>query len=133
MTILPTADSWSDGFQYSPKILGRPSFAVEMSPATLPSQSKLAAFQGGFRQVAKTDLADAGNDLSVDAGRVGDLGTPLDFAPSGAPMAAEAPSRLWAGGLERVNRTASAAAPEGSQRDQGESGSVPHLFPNIPL
>jgi hypothetical protein len=98
-----------------------PSLAVDMSPAPrLPE--KLAAFQrfgrGGTKKLI-LPMPDIGNDLSVDAGRLGDLGTALDIAPSGAPMAAEAPSRLWAGLGERVNRTASAAAPEGSQRDQG--------------
>ena len=58
---------------------------------------KLAAFQGEFRQVAKTDLADAGNDLSVDAGRVGDLGMALEIAPSGALVAAGAAYQLGTG------------------------------------
>jgi hypothetical protein len=35
-----------------------------------------------------------GNHLSVDAGRVGDLGVALEMAPSGAVVAAEATSRL---------------------------------------
>jgi hypothetical protein len=97
MTILLTADSWSDGFQYSPKISGRPSFARRDVTCHTSFPGKLAAFQGGFRQVAKTDLADAGNDLSVDAGRVGDLGMALEIAPSGALVAAGATYQLGTG------------------------------------
>jgi hypothetical protein len=38
-----------------------------------------------------------GNDLSVDAGRVGDLGKALEIAPSGVLAAAEATSRRGTG------------------------------------
>jgi hypothetical protein len=38
-----------------------------------------------------------GNDLSVDAGRVGDLGKALEIAPSGVLAAAGAASRLGTG------------------------------------
>jgi hypothetical protein len=42
-------------------------------------------------------VPDMGNDLGVDADWVGDLGEALDIVPQGAPVAAEARSRLRTG------------------------------------
>jgi hypothetical protein len=75
----------SDGFRYSPKILGMPSLAVEMSPATPPSQGRCLRSKEDFVEVAKTDLANAGNVLSVE---------PVGLAISGRRLIS-LPAALW--------------------------------------
>jgi hypothetical protein len=64
-----------------------------MSPATLPPRTAGCASKEDFVDAAKTNSADARNNLRVDAGRVGDLGKALDIAPRSAPVAAETLSR----------------------------------------
>jgi hypothetical protein len=82
------AASWSDGFQYSPKILGMPSYWSSRCYCHTRSQRSWLRFKEDFVEVAKTDLAVPENDLSVDSSRVGDLGVALEVAPSGALVAA---------------------------------------------
>ena len=64
-----------------------------------PSQRSLAAFQD-LVEVPKTDLAECRiwepTSVSIPAG-VGDVRKALDIVPQGAPVAAEAPSRLRMG------------------------------------
>jgi hypothetical protein len=57
-------------------------------------------------------------------------GRALDIAPKGAPVVPELDLGRVGG---RVNRDAGVAGPQGSQCDEGEGGSAPHLFPNIIL
>ena len=76
--------SWSDGFPPQPRILGMPSLAVETVTYHTPSQRSWLRSKGlsGYPKLI-LPMPDMGNDLIVDAGRVGDFGKAFDIAPKG--------------------------------------------------